>query len=131
MAYRILILTFFKDLIITILIESITIYIVTKNLSKILKNQTYVISDIKSFIILGIIPSILTLPYFLFVWPFFISDRILYIISGEIIIVIIEALLLKLFSQYHWKICVLLSICANFNSFLLGNLVKNMLKVLL
>lgn len=122
MKYRLFIPRFFDFYIITIFIESITLYIVTKYLARALKKKEYAISDIKTFIILGIIPSSLTLPYLVFVWPFFVANRMMYIVSGEILTVIIEILVLKIFSQYPWKICLLLSLCTNSNSFITGNL---------
>lgn len=127
--YKILIHRFLIAFIITIFIESITIYFVSKFLAKKYKRRSYAIANTKDFFLLGILPSTLTLPYLWFVVPFFITDKTLMIIIGETMVVIVEAVLLRLLSLFNPKISLAMSLIANFNSFAIGRLLVSVFKI--
>lgn len=128
-SYKVIIYRFLIGFIITVVIESITVYLASVFLAKKYKKKSYAIANPKDFFLLGILPSALTLPYLWFVISFFITDAIQRIVVGEMIVVIAETILLKLLSQYNLKICLALSILANFNSLAIGRLLVSIFKL--
>lgn len=107
---------FLYALIITLISEIIvSVFIFKKFLS-------YEIS-LSRIITASAIVSILTLPYFWFVLPFFITDHTWFILIGEFGIVIIEAYLLYFQLGILWKHAGIVSIVANTVSIIIGLLV--------
>ena len=78
---------------------------------------------ISKIIIVGLIASALTLPYFWFVLPFYVSNRIAYIFFGEGAIVLIEAFVYYQFLQLKFPRAFVVSLVANIVSVVLGLLV--------
>ena len=71
-------------------------------------------------ILAGFIASALTLPYFWFILPSYISDRGLYIIIGESLIVLIEMFLYNQLLNLNLKKAFVISFTANALSILIG-----------
>ena len=69
----------------------------------------------------GIISS-LTLPYLWFIYPLFISNHFWYVLSGEIIVVIIEAIILKELLELYVLESLKISFIANLVSYVIGTL---------
>ena len=68
----------------------------------------------------GFIASALTLPYFWFVLPFYISNRSAYIFIGEGVIVLVEALIYYQFLRLKFPRAFIVSFIANVASVILG-----------
>jgi len=84
------------------------------------KYKNYNNSDI---VFAGIISSALTLPYFWFILPVFISNRIIYIIIGEVSIVLIEAFIYFYLLKLKFSQALIVSLIANITSILVGLLI--------
>lgn len=78
---------------------------------------------IPTIIFVGILVSSLTLPYLWFIFPAFVVDRITYLIVGESLVVLVEAIIyfkllkLKLLDSF------IVSMIANIASIILGYLI--------
>ncbi|MBN2520618.1 MAG: hypothetical protein JXB17_08955 [Bacteroidales bacterium] len=109
---------FLKSLGLTILVETITLFVLTK---LIIKNP-----DVKIWIILlaGIIASFATLPYLWFILPLFIKTKIFYIIISESSAVIIETFILSGFLKTNLKKAFVFSFFCNLTSYLIGLLIR-------
>ena len=107
---------FMYALVLTLITEILVTVVIFK------KFLTYKI-QISRVIIASAIVSILTLPYFWFVLPFFITDRVWFMLCGEMSIFIIEAWLLWFQLKISWKHAVIISLCANVVSIIVGLLV--------
>ncbi len=116
---------FIISLIITIITETLTIlflyYIFRKRLKTPIKIDTILIS--------GIIPSLATLPYLWFILPLFIRAYLLFIVVGEISVVIIESIILFYLLKIKFLYSVVVSLICNLCSFLLGVVLKNLVKL--
>ncbi len=66
------------------------------------------------------ITSSLTLPYLWFIYPLFISNHFWYVLSGEIIVILIEAIMLKELLELHMREAFIISCVANLVSYVLG-----------
>ena len=75
---------------------------------------------ISKIIFTGFIASALTLPYFWFVLPVYISNRSLYIVIGEVLIILIETIIYKQFLELKLPKAFVISLIANISSILLG-----------
>lgn len=117
-----LVFNFINAYFITIIIESIIVYSFHYFLSKSTHTKFNKINELKNFILLGIVPSTLTLPYLWFVWSFFFKNIYIFLISGETLVIIIESLLLRLLSKYSLKVCIIVSLSANIGSYFLGHI---------
>lgn len=73
----------------------------------------------------GILASVLTLPYFWFILPFYISDRITYIVLGELGVIIIETFIYFKILKLNFKQALFVSLIANLVSTLIGLIVNN------
>ena len=104
--------TFLFSLLITLLSETPVVLLLAHNIYK--KNNT---SDI---IFAGIIASSLTLPYFWFILPLFIPNRIPYVFIGESLIVLIEAYIYSKIIKLTPKQSFVVSLIANITSILVG-----------
>lgn len=77
--------------------------------------------ELHKIILIGIIASSLTLPYLWFVLPAFISDRFLYILLGEISIILIEMIIYnQFFIKLNLKRAFTISLIANALSVIAG-----------
>lgn len=106
---------FLWALLMTLLIEVPVVFLVNKYIYK-NKNNIYVLFT-------GIVSSVLTLPYFWFILPAFISNRIVYIIVGEISIVLIEAFIYYCILKLKFSQAIIISLIANIASILGGLLI--------
>lgn len=106
--------TFLKALFLTIIIESEVIFLLTKYLlKKELSNASIAVA--------GALPSFATLPYLWFVLPvFFIGHHTLFIIVGEFLVFILEALILYKLLDVKIQEAFLLSLVANLASYAFG-----------
>lgn len=68
----------------------------------------------------GVLPSMATLPYVWFVFPYFIANRHIYVISVEVFAVIVESLIIAFILRIGLKQGFLLSFAANMISATLG-----------
>lgn len=105
---------FFKGLLATILIETIVLILFVRLL---LKNK-----DISLIRLLGtgLFTSFATLPYLWFILPYFVSEQMAYIISGESFAVIMETFILSLFLRTKIGTSFLISLTCNAISFSIG-----------
>ena len=107
---------FLLALFLTILIE---IIILSMLIRKILRMDTKKISNSR-LIFTGMICSFATLPYLWFVLPSFLESKILFILFGELFVIIIEAILLFFILRVGVTKSFLISLCCNLISFLIG-----------
>ena len=103
---------FLYSLAITLLIEVPIVFLLAK--------YTYKITSKWNVIFAGIITSTLTLPYLWFILPLYISDRTIYIIVGEILVVLIEAFIYYRVLKLKFIQALLVSFIANLVSFSIG-----------
>ena len=90
-------------------------YFYNKNKSDTIKIELY------KTILIGILATSLTLPYLWFVLPVFISDRFLFVLFGEVFIVIIEMVIYnQFFHTLNLKRAFIISLTANTLSVLGG-----------
>lgn len=101
---------FLKSLFITVTIETIVIYLLVYRES--FKRSTKLLS--------GTIPTITTLPYIWFVFPYFINNRLIYTILSESFAVLFEAVIIYLILRVKFRYAFLLSFVANTVSYLFG-----------
>lgn len=104
---------FLISLLITIIIEVPVLLLILKYLFKDKKNSVWHI------IIVGVIASALTLPYFWFVLSNYINT-IYYFYIGETLVFLLESLIYFKFFRIKFPKALILSFTANLVSFLLG-----------
>lgn len=109
---------FLIALLLTIIIEIIVALLLVKFFYKEKEIKT------SKVIFTGFIASALTLPYFWFILPIYISNRSLYIIIGEVSIVLIEALIYQQFLGLKFMKAFTVSLLANIASILLGLIIS-------
>ncbi|MFN7161055.1 MAG: hypothetical protein ACK4NC_05645 [Candidatus Gracilibacteria bacterium] len=111
-------LQFLHALIVTISVETLTLLLLLRFVLKHHEVKT------GNGIIAGFIASALTLPYFWFILPAFITDFLTYAIIGEICIWLIEGFFYYAFLRIPlWK-CILLSLLCNAASIGAGEMIK-------
>ena len=106
---------FLYSLSLTLLMEVPVVFLLAKYLYKIQNTQDVIFA--------GLITSTLTLPYFWLVLPYFVSDRMSYIILGEVSIVLIEALIYYYILKLKFSQAMIVSLIANVVSILGGLLI--------
>lgn len=111
--------SFLKALLITIIIETLVLFLFFKTLLKKIE-----ISKLK-LLFTGIFTSVATLPYLWFVLPLFITNSLYYIVFGELSVVIIESLILLVILNIKFKTAILVSFICNLFSFVIGLLINN------
>ena len=79
---------------------------------------------ISKIVFAGLIASVLTLPYFWFVLPVYISSRSLYIFIGEVLIIFIEAIIYNQFLKLKLSNALIVSSVANIASIFLGLIIQ-------
>jgi hypothetical protein len=80
----------------------------------------YKIRDWSSILFTGFLATILTLPYLWFVLPAFLADRITYLIVGEVLVFVVEALVYHKVLRVSFKRAFVLSFISNMASAILG-----------
>ena len=108
--------SFILYLIITLLTESVVVFLLLRKFLKVEKQQ---LSN-KEILPATIFASSLTMPYVWFIFPYLISNFIIAIWISEIFVVIIEMTFYKIFIRLSWKHALLISFLANLMSFGLG-----------
>jgi hypothetical protein len=104
--------SFLYSLFLTLVIEVPIVFFLVRYLYKKSKNW--------DIVLVGIIASTLTLPYLWFILPFYVSDRMIYILLGESIIVLIEAFMYHRLLKIKFTQALLVSFIANLASTLFG-----------
>ena len=103
---------FLYALLATVIIEVFVVFLILRYKYKNYNNG--------SILFAGVVSSALTLPYFWFVLPSFISDRIMYIIVGETSIILIEAFIYFHLLKLKFSQALIISLVANIASILVG-----------
>lgn len=106
---------FFLSLLLTLAVEIPALFLVAQYLVKI-KIQS------KEILYWGVFVNLFSLPYLWFVFPFFVPPNN-YILIGEIIVVLIEAVILLKVLKINFKNAFILSLIANIASYLAGFIV--------
>lgn len=75
---------------------------------------------LSKIVLIGFVASALTLPYFWFVLPTYISNRGVYVFSGEFVIVCIEAIIYNQLLKLKLSEAFMVSLVANIASIFLG-----------
>ncbi len=114
-------LEFLIALILTVSIELVVIIFLVKVFYK---NERFIIRDV---IFSGTLPSVTTLPYVWFIFPYFIAERQLYLVSVESFAVIVESLIIALILKCGFKQSFLFSLIANIISATLGFFLKGVI----
>lgn len=109
--------SFLISLLITLLIEVPVVFFVVYSIYK--RKEKF------GIIFSGILASVLTLPYFWFILPYYISDRITYIVLGELAVIIIEAFIYFRLLKLNLRQAIFISFLANLASTLIGLVVNN------
>ena len=105
---------FLISLIITLVIESITVFFLAKYFYKNLHKDTIFVS---------LLASTLTLPYLWFIMPFYLTDYNTYIILGESVVILVEAVIYFKLLKVKMGQALVLSILANILSVIIGRLI--------
>lgn len=103
---------FLYALLATLLTEVLVVFLILRYRYKNYNNLCIVFA--------GVISSALTLPYFWFILPSFISDRMMYIIVGETSIILIEAFIYFYLLKLKFSQALIISLVANIASILVG-----------
>ncbi len=98
--------------IITILIETIVLFVIAKFFRK--ENQ---ISNLRLFLV-WILASTITLPLLRFVLPLFITGKVRYMIIWELSVTLLEIFIIKYWLKITWKKAIIASIICNLCSYL-------------
>ena len=116
MAYEIL---FLKALLYTIVIETICILLLFG-----LYYKKFYSFNLLLLIFAGIICSFATLPYLWFIFPYFVKQRVFYLISGELFVVIVESIMIFEILKIKYKHALIISLICNMASFGVGYFLK-------
>lgn len=104
--------SFLWALLLTLVVEVPIVFLILRFKYKNFHSENVIFSSI--------LASALTLPYFWFIVPAFISERIVYILLGESVIVLIEAFLYYKLLKVKFTQALLISFIANLASALVG-----------
>lgn len=105
---------FLLSLLLTLIVEIPIVVLLVKSFYK----QKEI--KISKIIFVGFISSALTLPYFWFILPTYITDRLLFMLYGEIIIVCIEMVIYNQLLKLKLTRSFIVSLVANSMSVLAG-----------
>lgn len=110
------VMLYLKNLLLTIGIEVIVLFIALRFLSKINKIRY------PSVLVLtvGTLASLATLPYVWFVFPVLITDRQFYLAVSECFAWIVETIIYMTVLKLPFKTCLLISLVCNATSFITG-----------
>jgi len=105
---------FLLSLLLTLVVEISTILVLLRFFykEKLIKTSKIILA--------GFISSALTLPYFWFILPFYVSNRGLYIVLGESLIIFIEMFLYNQLLNLSLKKAFIISFAANILSILIS-----------
>lgn len=113
---------FLMSLILTIVIELLVLFWITRKVFKIRIEEK---SD-KDLMLAGIMASFSTLPYLWFVLPLFIDSGTSYFtLVGEILVFVIETIIYYFLLKISIKKCAIISFLCNLTSFFIGLIVFN------
>lgn len=104
--------SFLYSLFITLIVEVPIVFFLVHYLYKKLEKW--------NIVFVGIIASTLTLPYFWFILPMYISNRTFYILVGELIIILIEAFIYFRLLKLKIGQALFISLVVNLASVLVG-----------
>lgn len=107
---------FLFSLLLTIIIEIPIVFFLVRFIYR------YKEIKISKIILVGFIASVLTLPYFWFILPFYVPSRGLYLFLGEGLIIVIETIIYSQFLELKLSKAFIISLVANIIS-ILGGLV--------
>ena len=110
-------LSFLKSLILTVFIETLVLWILTRTFEK---KKAFPVSVI---LIAGFFASFATLPYLWFIVPVFIKQPVPYSIICELFAVVVESIILFGFLKIAYHKCLLFSAICNIVSFSTGLLI--------
>ena len=105
---------FLKSLVLTVIIELFVLFLLIKIFYK-----KYGIAN-NVILFAGILASVATLPYLWFILPYFIINRLLYILISEIFAVLAESLIYYYIFRFKYSVSLFLSFACNMVSFLTG-----------
>lgn len=108
--------SFITSLAITLLVEIPIVFLLVK--------YVYKKIDKKGIIFASIVASALTLPYLWFILPFYLSDRMMYLIFGELIVLTVEALVYLRVLGLSFKQAMAVSFFANLISTVVGLIIN-------
>lgn len=111
---------FLFSLLLTIIIETVILFIVIRRLLKITNKS--ISNNILFF--LGSFCSFSTLPYLWFLLPFFIHNYFYYVLIGEIFVIILESFIYYFILNIGYKKAFIVSFLCNLISFLIGLLIS-------
>jgi hypothetical protein len=109
---------FLFSLLLTLIVEILIAIFLVKYLYKLEEIK------ISKIVLVGLVASGLTLPYFWFVLPIYISSRSLYIFIGELLIFFIEAIIYNQFLKLKLSKAFVVSLVANIASIFLGLVIQ-------
>ena len=107
---------FLRFLLITLIVEVPIVFLIVRYKFKNFDNW--------NIILVSIVASTLTLPYFWFIFPTLISNRIIYIYLGESIIVLVEAFIYYRLFKINLRKALVVSFLANTASVMVGLIIK-------
>jgi len=105
---------FLFSLVLTLIVEIPIVVFLVKYLYKHEEIKIYKV------VLIGFVASALTMPYFWFVLPAYISDRGVYIFSGEFVIICVEAIIYNQLLKLKLSEAFTVSFIANIASVFLG-----------
>ena len=115
---------YLQSLLFTVLVETVFLFVSVRFVFKIKRSSVN-----NKMIVLGwIICSSVTLPYVWFIMPVFIKNYQLFIIIAEVFAVIAESIIIFFLLRVPLKKSFLISLICNVASFVLGELIKFILK---
>ena len=109
---------FLLSLLLTLIAEVPVVFVLVRYIYK------YKNIGISTIIFVGILASVLTLPYLWFVLPAFVSNRTLYIILGETLVILVEAIIYYKLLKLKPLDAFIISLIANIVSIILGLLLQ-------
>lgn len=104
---------FLKSLVLTLIIEMLVLYI----LSWIVLRNDIKLSRV---LMTGFFASFSTLPYLWFIFPYFIGDKIWYIIASELFAIVVESFIIFSMLRIKYFKSLIFSLVCNTVSFLIG-----------
>jgi hypothetical protein len=110
-------LDFLKSLFITVILETLVLYIIIRHVFKISYIKTWLI------ILAGITASFATLPYLWFIFPLFLGTKVFYVLISEIFAVMTESFILLGFFRIGYIKTLILSLVCNLISYGCGLLI--------
>jgi hypothetical protein len=111
---------FFRALCITISVETLILYLLVEKFVKVKPGK-------KLILFTGFISSFATLPYVWYLFPKYISDYTVFILTSESSVILIEAFIYQYILQIGFRRCLIFSLVCNTISTIIGLLINNFL----